>query len=124
MDWPDRVRGIWTRKRSWLDYLDRKAISRQVRRFLLKRKNWPFHGFAAARMPTSIQKACSKWSATAVDRRGHVVGMNSVALVSGRSMACDLIDALVCSERVASVRASRPGDERIATPVTLSLYEV
>src|SRR5690606_14015359 len=40
--WPDRVRRIWTRKRSWLDYLDRKAISRQVRRFLLKRKDWPF----------------------------------------------------------------------------------
>lgn len=36
--WPDRVSRIWVRKRSWLDYLDRKEISRAVRRFLLRRK--------------------------------------------------------------------------------------
>ncbi|MGD9967490.1 MAG: hypothetical protein AB7Q23_10180 [Hyphomonadaceae bacterium] len=125
--WPDRVRRIWTRKRSWLDYLDRKAISRQVRRFLLRRKDWPFiTNLRRAHMDLDTESVLEmvgecRWVA-AVHVVGNELGRSGERAKYGVRLAIDALGLLLSASQASELRG--PGDELHSRhTVTLSLYE-
>lgn len=125
--WPDRIRRIWTRKRSWLDYLDRKAISRQVRRFLLKRKDWPFitklrrvHTDLDTESVVEMVGEC-RWIA-AVHVVGNELGRSGERAKYGVRLAIDALGLLLSASQASELRG--PGDELHSRhTVKLSLYQ-
>lgn len=125
--WPDRVSGIWARKRSWLDYLDRKAISRAVRRFLLRRKGWPFvnrlrrvHTDLDTESVLEMVGQC-RWIA-AVHVVGNELGRSGERAKYGVRLAIDALGLLLSASQASELRG--PGDDLNSRhTVTLSLYE-
>jgi hypothetical protein len=125
--WPDRVSGIWARKASWFDYLDRKAISRAVRRFLLRRKNWPFVDlFRRAHTDLNTESVLEmvgdcRWIA-AVHVIGNELGRSGERAKYGVRLAIDALGLLLSASQASELRG--PGDDLNARhTVTLSLYE-
>lgn len=125
--WPDRVSRIWARKRSWLDYLDRKAISREVRRFLLRQKAWPFvnklrraHTDLDSESVLEMVGDC-RWIA-AVHVVGNELGRSSERAKYGVRLAIDALGLPLSAAQASELRG--PGEELNSRhTVTLSLYE-